>query len=83
MPVTKTTSSISDGVSGRASLQSRTIGWDAQHDQQHDQHDQDDQQASMLRRVPRREPLVIEFHYNLWNIGSTDHQDCTHSCVYY
>ena len=68
---------------GRASLQSRTIGWDAQHDQQYDQYDQDNQQASMLWRVPRREPLVIEFYYYLWNIVSTDHQDFTHYCVFY
>ena len=68
---------------GRASLQSRTIGWDAQHDQQHDQYDQDDSQASMLRRGPRREPLVIKFYYNLWNITLTDLQEFAHSGVIY
>ena len=49
------TSSISDGVSGRAGLQCRTIGWD-------------DQQISMPRRVPRRWPLAIDFHYNFWKL---------------
>ena len=71
---------------GRASLQSRTIGWDAQHaqhDHHPDQYEQDDSQASMLRRGPRREPLVIKFYYNLWNITLTDLQEFAHSGVIY